>query len=71
MDGRVEGGFCCCPFQGSGSAVVYSLFIVAPVVCGGLVSFLVLQSSRWVALLLWYSECHVSFVALCLFLAMP
>ena len=52
-------GFSCCPFQSSGSVIVIdSLFIVAPIVCGGFVfgpcfvgqclvsfKFLVLQSS--------------------------
>ena len=71
--------------SGGGSAVVYSLFIVAHIVCGSFVfgpcfvqysvSFLVLQSSRWgrESWLLDFIVCWMlsAFVVLCLFLTVP
>ena len=67
---------------GGGSAVVYLLFIVDPLVCGGLCWGIVLLhvcSTLWqtplcrelVALLLLSSECHVTIIILCLFLSVP
>ena len=51
---KPHSGFGCCPFQGGGSVVVYSLFIVAPIVFVGFVlgslfcyDCLVLQSFHW------------------------
>ena len=66
-------------------AIVYSWFVGAPIVCGGLVlvlcfvlqypvSFLVLQikaKKELVVLLLLCFECRVAVIVLCLFLAVP
>ena len=71
---------------GSGSVVAHSLFIFAPIACGGsvfgpcsvmqyLVSFLVaiisLRKRELVALLELSSCCHVAVCLLCLFLTVP
>ena len=31
---EIPSGFGCSPFYGCGSAVIYSMFVVAPIVCG-------------------------------------
>ena len=65
--------------------VVYSMFVVAPIVCGGLVlvpcfvlqhfvstfSIFSLGKREPVALLLLCSGCYVAGIVLCLFLAVP